>query len=268
MVTVRDLKGGMSNVELAARILDVAPRPVRVKEQDKTVWSGVLADATGKVGFTSWHDFGLQKGQAVRVRGGYVRTFRSQPQYTFDEKAQVETLAGDAVPAAETLDVAQRVDLADLYTGGGALDVRVEATLVEIRPGSGLVARCTDCRRALADGACSVHGKVAGQPDLRIKAVLDDGTGAISAILNRELTEQLLGKGLEACQEMAKAAGTPAVVEDELKQKLLARPMWARGNVLVDEYGPSLIVSDAGLVQRDLHAAAEALLAELEEAAT
>lgn len=264
---VADLGPGMSNIEISARILNVAPRKVAVQGVEKTVWSGVLADGTGKCGFTSWHDFKLKDGQAVKVKGGYVREFRSQPQFTFDEKATLEVLADTAVPSLAEIANAAPVPLADLYLGGGALDVTVEATLVEVRPGSGLVLRCNECKRTLSAGACRLHGKQVGVNDLRIKAVLDDGTGAVNAIIGRETTEALLGRTLDEALKAAKDAGTPEVIERDLKAKLLGRPLRARGNVLVDEFGPSLLVQEASLVQRDLAAAAEALLAELEGAA-
>lgn len=265
-VKVADLAPGMGNVEVVARLLTVGPRPVTVQGTEKTVWSGVLADDTGKAGFTSWFDFGLKEGQVVQVKGGYVRSFRSAPQFTFDEKSQVEVLPDDRLPPASQIEHAGPVALADLYLGNGATDVTVEATLVEVRPGSGLVQRCPECKRALAEGQCRTHGKVTGQDDVRIKAVLDDGTGAISAIFGRETTEAVLGKTLDECLKMAKDALTPDVVEAEIRSKLLARPLRCRGNVLVDDFGPTLLVHEAALLHRDLAAAAEALLSELEEA--
>jgi replication factor A1 len=264
---VGDLAAGMSNVAVTARILSVGPRAVTVQGASKTVWSGVLADDTGKVGFTSWHDFGLKDGQAVRIAGAYTRSFRGAPQFTFDEKATLEVLADDKAPTLGEIQSAGPVPLADLYLGGGMLDAVVEATLVEVRPNSGLVMRCSECKRTLQAGACLQHGKQKGVADLRIKAVLDDGTGAVNAIFGREQTEALLGKTLDECLQIAKDAMSTDVVETELKQKLLARPLRARGNVLVDEFGPTLLVQESSFVHRDLAAAAEALLAELEEAA-
>lgn len=265
-VNVGELAAGMSNVDLTARLLSIAPRTLQVQGQPKTVWSGLLADATGKAGFTSWFDFGLREGQAVRVRGGYVRAFRGAPQFTFDEKAEVEVLADDALPTRAELDRAGPTPLADLYLGSGAVDVTVEATLVEIRPGSGLVTRCPQCNRVLRPEGCRVHGKSEGRPDLRIKGVLDDGTAALGAVFGREVTEALLGRTLAEIQESARdpAAADPGLAE--LRAKLLARPLRVRGNVLVDEFGPTLLVQDASRIERDLAAAAEALLAELEGA--
>lgn len=264
VIRAAELRPGDSNVDVTGRVLSVAPKEVTVKGAPKTVWSGVLGDASGKVPFNSWHDFGLKEGDVVRVRGAYVKGWRGTSQLTFDEKATVEPAPEAAVPSAAEIGHQGPVPLSALYTGGGQLDVVVEATLLEIRPGSGLVMRCPECRRVLQKGLCRLHGKVEGRADLRIKAILDDGTAAVNAVFGRELTESLLGKTMDECTRMAKDAMTTDIVETEAKSKLLARTLRVRGNVLVDEFGPMMLAKEAAPVHRDLTAAAEALLAELE----
>lgn len=267
VLRVAELRPGDSNVDVTGRVLTVAPKEVTVQGAAKTVWSGTLGDASGKVSFNSWHDFGLKEGDVVRIRGAYVKGWRGTSQLTFDEKATVEAAAEAVIPTAAEIDHQGPVPLSALYTGGGQLDVVVEATLLEIRPGSGLVMRCPDCRRVLQKSLCRLHGKVEGRSDLRLKAILDDGTAAVNAVFGKELTEALLGKSMEECTRMAQDAMTTDVVETEAKSKLLARTLRVRGNVLVDEYGPMLLAKEAAPVHRDLAAAAEALLAELEEVA-
>lgn len=262
-----DLRPGQGNVDATVRILTIGSRDVTAQGVAKTVWSGTVGDASGKAAFTAWHDFQLKPGDVVRIRGGYVRGWRGTPQLTFDEKATVEVVPDATFPGVAEIENAGPVPLADLFLGGGQLDVTVEATLVEVRPGSGLVLRCPTCKRVTVEDECRTHGKVAPVLDLRIKGVLDDGTGALSVIFGRELTEALTGRTLADYQGLAKEALTSDVVDRDLKSKLLARPLRVRGNVLVDEFGPSMIAREAALLQRDLAAAAEALLAELEEAA-
>jgi replication factor A1 len=259
-----ELRPGDSNVDLTARVLEVDAKQVQVQGAPKTVYSGILGDATGKVQFNAWNDFGLKVGEVVRIQGGYVKAWRGTPQFTFDERCTIERLAPTALPSAEEIDNQGPVPLSVLYTGGGQMDVTVEATLLEVRPGSGLVMRCPTCRKVLLNGMCREHAKVEGKPDLRIKAILDDGTGAVNCILGKDLTESLLGKTMDECTKMAKDAMSDAVVESEARTKLTARTVRVRGNVLVDEFGPMLLAKDCAFVQRDLNAAAEALLAELE----
>jgi replication factor A1 len=93
----------------------------------------------------------------------------------------------------------------------------------------------------LTAGQCRIHNRVEGVPDLRIKGILDDGTGAVSMVAGRELTEAVLGKTLAQCVEEAKAAFRPEVIQDQLKEKVTGRVFAVRGNAMSDEYGPMLI---------------------------
>lgn len=264
---VADLKEGLRGIRLNVRILGVAPRQVNVQGVPKTVWGGTIADASGQCEFSSWHDHGLKDGMAVTIEGGYVRAYRGMPQFTFDAEAKVTPYTG-ALPEAGQLAQRAPVNLGTILEKGAANDVQITATLLEVRPGSGLVFRCSTagCSRVLTAGMCRLHNRVEGTPDLRIKAIFDDGTGALSAIIGRELTEKLLGKTLEQAVAEAKAAFRPEVVMDQLREKLTARVYVARGNVMSDEYGPTMIVRGLTPYAEPKEEAAKLLLASLEVA--
>jgi replication factor A1 len=241
-VPLASLKEGLRGLRVTGRVLSVAPRQVTVQGTPKTVWGGILADASGQVEFSSWHDHGLKAGDAVTIEGGYVRAYRGQPQYTFDADAKV-TPAATAVPEVAQLSIRAPTPLAQVIERGGGSDLTLVATLLEVRPGSGLVLRCSTpgCTRVLTAGQCRIHNRVEGVPDLRIKGILDDGTGAVSMVAGRELTEAVLGKTLAQCVEEAKAAFRPEVIQDQLKEKVTGRVYTVRGNAMSDEYGPMLI---------------------------
>jgi replication factor A1 len=94
---------------------------------------------------------------------------------------------------------------------------------VDVQSGSGLIKRCPECNRALVKGACGEHGKVEGQYDLRIKAILDDGEKVQDILMNREITEAFTGITLEKAKEMATEALDQGVVLDVMKNKLVGR---------------------------------------------
>jgi replication factor A1 len=117
--------------------------------------------------------------------------------------------------------------------------------MVDIQTGSGLIKRCPECKRALVKGACAEHGKVKGEYDLRIKAVLDSGISTQDALINRELTEKLAGISLDAAIAMAADALDPGVVLDKLKHELLGKYYVVSGHkldryILVDSITPQL----------------------------
>ncbi len=261
---VKDLQKGVSNVSLTVRVLSVEMRRVNVGEEEKTVFSGLMADPTGKVQFSAWHDFELKEGDVVRIRGGYIRTWRGIPQFNFDERAEVEVLSTDEMPPMDELAKRRAYHIGELVASGGAIDVAIEGVILDVRSGSGLIFRCPECNRVLQKGVCRIHGEVEGKADLRIKAVLDDGTGALTAIMGKDITESLIGKDVEECKTRAVEALDQSVIRDELKELLIATPIRVTGDATMDDFGVMLISKDAQLLKIDVQSEEKAMLEELE----
>jgi len=240
-------------------------REVTVQGQAKKIFSGVVADETGKVQFTAWSDFKLKEGEVIRISKAIVRSWRGIPQLNFDERAEL-TKVMEKFPSVEELQKSSRTMISEIASRGGISDAVVEGVVIEVREGSGLIMRCPECKRALQKGTCKVHGRVEGYPDLRIKAILDDGSGAVSAVLGRELTEKLIGSTLDECMAKAKEAMNFDVVKDMIDEQLTLKVLSVMGNVTADTYGLSMIVREAELAKRDVKQEAERLLVELEAA--
>ena len=130
-----------------------------------------------------------------------------------------------------------RTWIEDLAEKGGGTNVTVRGIVIDLKDGSGLVYRCPECRRVLRRNLCRIHGEVKGEPDLRMKAVLDDGSEALTAVFDRDLTEALLEKSLDACIAQAKEAMSTDVVRDELADELVAQPMEICGDAVSDDHG-------------------------------
>jgi replication factor A1 len=257
-VKVSELKSGIGRVDVTARITDLREREVEIDGNKKTIFSGNLADETGKAQFTSWEDFKIKEGDVLQINGGYVKSWKGIPQLTFDSNAKVKKLDSKEIPKKEIK--LQKLPLYELVEKKGALDVDIEGTIIEIRSGSGVILRCPECNRALYNGECSIHGKVKGKEDLRIKLVIDDGTGTVSTSLNRELTEKILGKSLEECKKMKNED-----LLDESNNELFAKKLRLKGNALGDEFGTNLIAQDAEIIDVDIEAEAEKLVSEMED---
>ncbi|HOK28857.1 MAG TPA: hypothetical protein PLI21_07515, partial [Methanomassiliicoccaceae archaeon] len=195
-VKVADLADGMNYVVIAGRISRPERKEITVSGEERNVVTGVLSDETGSAEFTVWKDAELKDGDEVRIVGAYVKTWRGMPKLNLGDKAEIQILAkgtlGDnagIAPKPRTLE--------DVEQSGGGMDVVVRGTLLDVREGSGLIMRCPECRRVLQKSTCRVHGKVKGLDDLRIKAILDDGTSSMSVVFGKELTEKLLSMSIE-----------------------------------------------------------------------
>ena len=264
VVTVNQIRDSMGYIEVKARVLSVEPKDITVQGEEKTIYTGTIADQTGRIGFTAWSDFRLKPDELVKISKATVKGWRGIPQVNFDDRAELIRVK-EKFPTAEELSRVSIVPISDVAGRGGASDVSVRATIVEVRDGSGLIMRCEECKRALQKGTCKVHGRVEGYPDLRIKAVIDDGTGSISAVFGRGITEKLMGFTLEECMDKARQAMNFDAVKDSIDDALLFRIIDVGGNVTADAYGLSMIAKDAELVTPDIKDEIETLLVDLED---
>jgi replication factor A1 len=110
---------------------------------------------------------------------------------------------------------------------------------------------------------CRSHGQVDPEDDLRVKAILDDGTDTVTAILDRELTEEIYDGTLEDALDAARDAMDRDVVAEEIADKLAGREYRVRGALSVDEYGANLNATGFEESDDDPTARATAFLSEV-----
>lgn len=261
---IGDIKDGAGNVTVTGRIMSVEERNITVKGEPKVVYSGIMADDTGKIQFSAWNDFGLKEKETICAKNAYIRAWRGIPQLNLGDKCEVSRV--DDSFGEIDIAVSKKRTISDIIAVGGGLDISVTGTVVDLRAGSGLIWRCPECNRSVLNGECTTHGKVEPVTDLRMKLILDDGTGAISAVVNRHDTERLTGISLAAAEGLAKARGNSEIVAREMAGLVIMRRMTVTGNVLSDDYGPMMIVSGAEMETVDVAAEAEELYSEVEAA--
>jgi replication factor A1 len=262
-VKVADLMDGMNNIIVSGRVLSMERREIAGEGTAKVVFSGLLADETGKVQYSAWHDFQLMPNELVRISRAYVKSWKGVPKLNFGERAIVTRLTEQDLPDVLSSKSKPR-SIEDIERVGGATDVMVTGTIVDVKEGSGLIRRCPQCKRVVQKGACRLHGKVDGIPDLRVKAVLDDGNSTLTVVMNRSVTEIILGHDLDDCVRQAKEAMNIEVIKELVEDKILAKPLMVRGNVLSDEYGLMMIVTEANAMKVDIKEEATIMLTDLE----
>jgi replication factor A1 len=142
--------------------------------------------------------------------------------------------------------------------------VALVGNVLAIRDGSGLIERCPECGRVIQKGQCRSHGEVEGEDDLRTKAILDDGTGTVTVVLDDELTAQVYGGGLEEAKEHARDEMDQSVVADSIREAVVGHEYRVRGSLSVDEYGANLDATDFERSEDDPADRAADLLAEVD----
>ncbi len=240
MKKLRELKDGDINVHTEFIILSVETTDINTKDGAKKILSGIAADDETRLPFTSWAILPeLVIDNAVEVKNAYVRSFRGIPTLNINDNSTVTKLD----KKLEYKD-AGRVRIGDIAGKDGAYDIVIEGNILSIRPGSGLIARCPECSRVIQKGMCRVHGKVEEKMDMRIKAIIDDGTGALTLVLDAGLTKKMCGYSIEEALNIAKAAMSQKAVEEEIKKKLVGIMLAARGNMSKGDFGMTLVASD------------------------
>jgi replication factor A1 len=263
--SVHDLTSPAEGFQVEVRIVRVAARSVTVRDERRVLFDGLVADRSGAIALSAWSDFGLKAGEAVRIAGAYVRSFRGRPQLVLDDRATVVRIEGTDLPDPTELLRAPPRSIARIEDEGGGEAVAVEGMVVALLPPSGLVYRCPTCQRSIKNGICRVHGQVEGQLDLRARIVVDDGTGAITVNAGRADTERLTGLTLDAARERLRERPDASLIEEEILERLLGRRLRIRGRGTKDDFGVTLTPESIEPVDVDLEAAAEELSARIGE---
>ena len=260
---IEDLRDGSRDVEIIVEIQKMIRRDFQGKDgESKSVWSGDVADPTGKCRTSMWEEppFDFESTPViVRIKGARVRAWQGVPDITVDNSSQVEVLA--AAPWGEDVDLANNfvsVELDELSSGASRVGISTQGTIVSIREDSGIIYRCPECRRVLRDGECAIHGAQDGNMDVRLRIVLDNGKSTISLIVNKSATESLLGMSQADISSNVSENGSMQFIQD-LRERLLGRELLANGRTIVDEQGAMLLSDDVELIETDSVLAASEL---------
>ncbi|UWG51204.1 ssDNA-binding replication factor A, large subunit [Halalkaliarchaeum sp. AArc-CO] len=232
-----DLEPGDRGRTVEVRVLEMERRTIDGRDGETEILSGEVGDETGRLPFTDWSPRAeVEPGADLRIEDVYVREFRGVPSVNLSEYTTVTPLPE---PVAVRED-APRLSVGDAVETGGMYDVEVVGTAIQVRDGSGLIERCPECGRVVQGGQCRSHGAVDAEDDLRIKAIVDDGTGTLTAILGTELTAEVYGGGIEEAKSAARDAMDKEVVAAEIASRIEGRTFRVRGNLSVDDYGANL----------------------------
>ncbi len=252
-----ELAAGDRGRTVEVRVIEVGQRTIDGRDGETEILDGVVADGTARLPLTDWDPHPeIREGESVRIEDAYVREFRGVPGVNVTEFSTVTPLDREV----EVAEGAPEMSVAEALDTGGVYDVAVTGNVVAVRDGSGLIERCPECNRVIQNDQCRTHGRVDGEDDLRVKAVIDDGTATVTAVLDRELTEQVYGADLDAALEAARDAMDRSVVADDIREAVVGREVRVRGHLSIDEYGANLDASEFSETGDDPADRARALL--------
>ncbi|SDK92326.1 Single-stranded DNA binding protein [Natronorubrum texcoconense] len=256
-----DLQTGDRAVTVEVTVVDCERRTIDGRDGETEILSGVFGDESGRLPFTNWDPApAIEDGGTIRIENAFVQEFRGVPEVNVSEFSVVSAIDREIDVGAD----ATTMDVGEAVHTGGIYDVEVNGNVIAVRDGSGLIQRCPECYRVIQKGQCRTHGSVDGVDDLRVKAILDDGTGAVTVVLDDELTQQVYDGTLEDALEQAREAMDQEVVADTIRERIVGREYRVRGHLSVDEYGANLDAEDFEESGDDPEARASAFLTEVD----
>jgi len=92
---ISDLKSGMSNVDIKAKIIDMSEtRNVQTRYGPRSVANATLEDETGQISLSLWESqiSSVSIGDIVSIKGGYVAEFRNKLQLNIPRAGKIEVV--------------------------------------------------------------------------------------------------------------------------------------------------------------------------------
>ena len=250
-------------------VVELYHREVNLKNKKTTVIEGVLADETGKLPFTSWASLeGVDIGKIIQFEGAFLQAFKGVPSVNINESTSVSIIEStkDLPFTYETAsEPRQPISIEKILDKDGLFEVSIEGNIISLRSGSGVIYRCPTCNRVIFKNKCRVHGTVDGYHDMRIKAIIDDGTGAITVILNRELSEIVYGISMYEAEDIIQNTLSQDAVYEDMRHRLIGKYLGVCGNSSHTEFGPTLVAKSVWVPDSSLDNRVHNLLRRLDE---
>lgn len=109
---ISQLEDGMSNIDLAVRVMQVfAPKEFEKNGRKGRLCNLIVADDSGEIRLTLWHDdvkkildCGLEKGNVLEIKNCYVSSFKEKLQLSLSNQGQITVnpkINSDFLPKAE-----------------------------------------------------------------------------------------------------------------------------------------------------------------------
>lgn len=179
-------------------------------DHESIAQTGIIGDPTGTVKFTKWASANLPE---LTVDQCY--TLYNVVSSVYNEKIQISLNKKSRIELADEVEVKDNT-------------VSFIGALVAIRKNSGLITRCSVCKRTMGS-TCEKHPDAKGYHDMRMIGTLDNGTIATTVIMDATIVENLTGYTVEKCQQIAAEQLDKSIPGAELTNLLLGRFFYATG---------------------------------------
>ena len=228
------------------QITEITKRTFNRDGEEKFLWSGQIADPTGRCRISIWDALPFEEGDlpvTVQVKGARVRAWQGIPDITVDNADQLTVLETPPWDAGMDLtNHAVEVSLTEVVAGPSRVGIKTHGMLVSVREDSGFILRCTECRRVLRDGACFEHGPNEGNEDVRLRLVVDHDGVTAAVLVNKDASLAALGMSEDDMRAKVEELGDLGFVQ-HVRERMLGRKISVSGRSIVDDQG-AMILAD------------------------
>lgn len=221
---INALYAGMRSSELVGKVLrkfDV--REFQSGDRHGKVGSFIIADETGTVRVTCWHDQtkamdGLRENDTVAIMDSMVKENRGTLEVHLNERSKIlQNPPGVVIEGIKAPAVSMRKAIAALSEND--LNVELLGTIVQVFDIK-FFERCPVCRKRIkeqeAGYVCQEHGAIKPEYSFVMNLYLDDGSGNIRIVLFGQQVQQLLKKTEEELQIYRTAPEAAEKIKTEL----------------------------------------------------
>ena len=265
LTTVAALRDGSRDVDAVVQITEITKRTFNRDGEEKFLWSGQIADPTGRCRISIWDALPFEEGDlpvTVQVKGARVRAWQGIPDITVDNADQLTVLETPPWDAGMDLtNHAVDVSLTDVVAGPSRVGMKTQGMLVSVREDSGFILRCTECRRVLRDGACFDHGANEGNEDIRLRLVVDHDGATAAVLVNKDASLAALGMSEDDMRAKVEELGDLGFVQ-HVRERMLGRKISVSGRSIVDDQGAMVLADGFEIEAHDAQMRASELRAQ------
>lgn len=198
---IKDLKDGMKNVDVKARISLISD-PIEFERKDGSkgkVSNLFITDGTGDIRIPIWDKQvdqlkeHLNQGDVVEIKNGMVRVNNiGSLELRVSAFSRIEKLKDDgSIPEeapVKTLPT-EKIEIKNVKEGFYS----IRGNIVQLFKINFTYMMCPECRMKVENNKCSEHGKVKPEVNMIVSGILDDGTGNLRAVFFRDQAQKISG---------------------------------------------------------------------------
>lgn len=186
---------GDSNLVIEGFLSNINNRNIESENGIHEIYSGLLKGEDLTLPITFWSNQIPKNNSYIRIYDAYVTSVRGMPHINAGYHSWFEE-----IPVKNRFESGRSMisSFRELEDIEGCCNHEFEADVLNVKKGSGIVRRCSACRKIVNEDRCDLHPDAETFNDLRIKCIFDDGSGAVEGFMDRAVSESFLGRDMES----------------------------------------------------------------------